>query len=571
MKKFGKWTALKDKGSKYLCRCDCGTERDVLKVNLIKGTSKSCGCIAAAKVKQYNYSKRKYLIGTKVNMLIVLKENGTDKGRNVTYECKCDCGNIVTVVGTRLKSKNVFSCGCTYKKRKPRDFKFRIGNTNGYLEIINYFGKVGKIHMYKYKCDCGNTFTAPYNKFKQKNNSCGCIKTKVKYKDLTGKKFNALTVLKINKERINNSISWKCKCDCGNTTNVTSSNLTLGKVKSCGCYRTSRSGKNMVGKKFGNSIVVKELKPIFVGKVKKKKRVFLCKCSCGYERKVRADRLKEIKNTCIKCKTYNLKNLTNTVRGNYFVKATIDNNNYSYECYCTKCNLKVVKTHKNLLTNPKMCVCTRKKAKHIKKFKLHYKKITSKYKSINLKKASIEKLNKYIGKKYNRLTIIKIINKTFVQTRCTCGKVTKPLLLSSVIKGTPKSCGCLKVEKCKNRSGKNHPNWKGGVYSTSEKIRRSTKYKKWRNMVLIRDNYTCKKCEIRNVSTLNGTKTLSYNSKMTNKILIAHHLLAFKTNKKLRLNIDNGITLCTDCHNNFHIKYGNINFTFEDIVEYLNK
>lgn len=46
---FGKWTAL-SRGSNrgvrttWLCRCDCGTEREVMTNHLVRGTSKSCGC-----------------------------------------------------------------------------------------------------------------------------------------------------------------------------------------------------------------------------------------------------------------------------------------------------------------------------------------------------------------------------------------------------------------------------------------------------------------------------------------------------------------------------------------------
>lgn len=49
-KKFGKWTVLKYSHLKnnhhgyWLCRCECGTEKEVTADSLIKGTSKSCGC-----------------------------------------------------------------------------------------------------------------------------------------------------------------------------------------------------------------------------------------------------------------------------------------------------------------------------------------------------------------------------------------------------------------------------------------------------------------------------------------------------------------------------------------------
>ena len=57
-----------------------------------------------------------------------------------------------------------------------------------------------------------------------------------KFVDLTGKRFGRLVVLKrsINKGE---KITWLCKCDCGKTKNVRSSDLTTGKQISCGCRR----------------------------------------------------------------------------------------------------------------------------------------------------------------------------------------------------------------------------------------------------------------------------------------------------------------------------------------------
>lgn len=53
-----------------------------------------------------------------------------------------------------------------------------------------------------------------------------------KIKDLTGQKFNMLTVIGIASR---NPLYWKCRCECGNITRVRTNNLTSGQVKSCGC------------------------------------------------------------------------------------------------------------------------------------------------------------------------------------------------------------------------------------------------------------------------------------------------------------------------------------------------
>lgn len=43
---FGDWTALEYRSnpSRWLCRCKCGTEREVFSGNLMRGLSKGCGC-----------------------------------------------------------------------------------------------------------------------------------------------------------------------------------------------------------------------------------------------------------------------------------------------------------------------------------------------------------------------------------------------------------------------------------------------------------------------------------------------------------------------------------------------
>lgn len=57
----------------------------------------------------------------------------------------------------------------------------------------------------------------------------------MKVRDLTGKKFGRLTVVERAK-RGSPKAYWMCKCDCGNEHVVCGTNLTRGKVVSCGCY-----------------------------------------------------------------------------------------------------------------------------------------------------------------------------------------------------------------------------------------------------------------------------------------------------------------------------------------------
>lgn len=49
-KRFGRLEVIKeeckdDRGTHFLCRCDCGMEKVVLGQNLRNGSTKSCGCL----------------------------------------------------------------------------------------------------------------------------------------------------------------------------------------------------------------------------------------------------------------------------------------------------------------------------------------------------------------------------------------------------------------------------------------------------------------------------------------------------------------------------------------------
>lgn len=87
---------------------------------------------------------------------------------------------------------------------------------------------------------------------------------------------------------------------------------------------------------------------------------------------------------------------------------------------------------------------------------------------------------------------------------------------------------CGKHTKLNKRE--NHYNWKGGITSLNEIIRKSNPYKAWRKAVFERDDYTCVNCGER------GGK------------LHADHIKPFSLYLDLRLNIANGRTLCTKCH-----------------------
>ena len=106
-------------------------------------------------------------------------------------------------------------------------------------------------------------------------------------------------------------------------------------------------------------------------------------------------------------------------------------------------------------------------------------------------------------------------------------------------KGYYKTCGSLECttamyrdkEVCMKKShpGRSNPNW----IENKTKIKRplsSYEGARWRRQVFERDNYTCQKCG------------------QTGGKLNAHHIFSYAKFPELRLDLDNGQTLCIACH-----------------------
>ncbi len=174
------------------------------------------------------------------------------------------------------------------------------------------------------------------------------------------------------------------------------------------------------------------------------------------------------------------------------------------------------------------------------------------------------KLRKDItGNRYGRLTAIEVVQyarrnpggppiPTLWKFQCDCGNELIARYGDVVNSGRTLSCGCLSRELTiahnKNmsgdnhpkpllgKSGKDHPCWKGGNLAESCRARNeiASELNEWRLKVFERDNYTCQVCG-------------SYGGKLN-----AHHILHFKTHPEQRLNVDNGMTVCTICHKSLH-------------------
>lgn len=84
--------------------------------------------------------------------------------------------------------------------------------------------------------------------------------------------------------------------------------------------------------------------------------------------------------------------------------------------------------------------------------------------------------------------------------------------------------------------------WKGGISPKNETIRKSVEYKLWREAVFKRDNYLC-----------------IWGGKEHGSKLQADHIKPFALFPALRFAIDNGRTLCVECHKKTDTFGGNTN------------
>lgn len=93
-----------------LCKCKCGTEKEVELRNLLQNLSKDCGCGRKQTVGKI-FSKD--LTGKKFGKLTVLEEvEGRSKSGHKLYRCKCDCENTIVLKTNQLTTRHTSSCGC---------------------------------------------------------------------------------------------------------------------------------------------------------------------------------------------------------------------------------------------------------------------------------------------------------------------------------------------------------------------------------------------------------------------------------------------------------------------------
>ena len=185
--KFGRLTVVslspertKRGKTQWLCRCDCGEEKNTDTNSLKSGHTSSCGC---ATKELLSNAQLKDIAGQKFGRLIVVSLDGMRKNKSY-WLCHCECGTQKVIGGQELRRKQTSSCGCLQR------------------ELISRRTLI----------------------------------------DLTGQKFGRLTVVSLSPERTKgNNARWMCLCECGVQKVVGANGLKTGQTQSCGCLSAQQT------------------------------------------------------------------------------------------------------------------------------------------------------------------------------------------------------------------------------------------------------------------------------------------------------------------------------------------
>lgn len=186
--RIGRWTVQDSfmktaKGEKkWLCRCDCGTQRHVLERSLRHGGSMSCGCMRREEaVRAVGYDLTGQTFG---DLTVLFKAEKQRKNGGIWWTCQCACGNRYDVSASLLVTGRRTHCtGKTHPK--------------GYSSI-----------------------------------------------DITNRRFSRLVALyPLETRDTKGTVFWHCRCDCGHEVDVSYNNLVYGNTKSCGCQKKEHDKK----------------------------------------------------------------------------------------------------------------------------------------------------------------------------------------------------------------------------------------------------------------------------------------------------------------------------------------
>lgn len=174
--------------------------------------------------------------------LLTVIEPAKDKNGRSGWLCQCACGNSKIVRGSDLRTGKITSCGRGCPCKINGRFIDETGNTYGRLTVL-YRAQDASDDRVKWhcRCICGAEVDVRGTDLRNgKTVSCGCYNrertSETQFKDEIGHRYTKLVVESLVTK--SPKAIWRCKCDCGNYTNVKGIALRSGQIKSCGCLKS---------------------------------------------------------------------------------------------------------------------------------------------------------------------------------------------------------------------------------------------------------------------------------------------------------------------------------------------
>ncbi len=314
------------------------------------------------------------------------------------------------------------------------------GQSFGKLVVLgrgeDYISPTGS-HLLRWKCqcECENIINATTSQLKRGLQSCGCVS---KREDLTGKRFNMLTVM----HSVNDYVSpkglhmskWHCQCECGNEIDVLGMSLKKGDTKSCGCYNKKRIRpvKDYTGLYFGELYVLKKY-------ANSNPTKYICKCSCGNEVGVLQKSLTSGQKTHCGCKTIKEKTIKS--------KSSKLPHNCVGEVIGQLTVLDELEAHITPNGSKQRIVKCKCSCGNVFEIRLAAAQKSKKCRKCLDKERRID----ITGQKFGKLFVVSMAEDYIspaghrlsqCSCLCECGK-TIDVLMSSLVTGATQSCGCL--------------------------------------------------------------------------------------------------------------------------------
>lgn len=117
------------------------------------------------------------------------------------------------------------------------------GQRYGRLTVVGESHRANGV-VWSCRCDCGTVVSALGSRLARgRTTSCGCLRAEVphpNFVDMTNRRFGRLVAIQP-AGRYRGQVKWLCRCDCGNEHTVSGEILRSGRSRSCGCARRERT------------------------------------------------------------------------------------------------------------------------------------------------------------------------------------------------------------------------------------------------------------------------------------------------------------------------------------------